>query len=344
MTSTGARIERRNWAQQEKPFADRDFVAGRVAPQVPELAQGWNPADWKVDIVRSKSTERITLRYTFGRIATIYGKAYFDKWLGRAAHSSLAYLWQQGFAAGSGLEVPEPLGFIEEANLLIMRAAKGMPLDQFASASSLEEALAATRAAARWLLKFQSTEIPGLRVQSDCERTEIFNIAEALAKVAAACPDCSPLLIAMVHDLHAIAPKDYSPWRMAPLNGQFRPAHVFIDGGDATVIDIEEICLSDPAKDVARYVHVIKKTCFEESGNAHRADELAEAFISEFRRTAPSALENLAYFRALLSLKAFAKILKSRKVGEEERKTIGEMYRREFEEATHGGAGETAAA
>jgi aminoglycoside phosphotransferase (APT) family kinase protein len=344
MTPAGTRLERRNWKQQEGLFANPDFVARRVAPCVPELTCGWNLADWNVEIVRSKATDRITLRYTFGSLATIYGKAYFDPSLGRATHASLVHLWGQGFAAESDLAVPEPMGFIEEANLLIMRPAKGMLLNEFAAVSSLENALTATRAAARWLLKYQSANIPGLHVQSSCDRTEIFDIADALAKVAAECPAHSSLLIAMLHDLHAIAPKDDCSWRMVPLHGQFRPAHVFIHGNRTTVIDIEKICLSDPAKDVARYVHALKKTCFEEGGDVQRADELARTFIAEYRKLAPSSLENLTYFRALLALKAFGKQLKSRKVDEGERQAICEMYRIEFEEAIHGSAGKTIAA
>lgn len=342
MTPAGTRLDRWNWKQQEGLFADPDFVLRQVVPRVPELTRGRNSADWNVEIIRSKASDRITLRYTFGSLATVYGKAYFDASLGRATHGWLVHLWKEGFCTGSGLEIPEPLDFIEEANLLIMRPAKGMPLHEFTAASSLEKAVTATRSAARWLWKFHSAEIPGLPVQSSCERTEIFDVAGALAKAAAECPDRSSLLIEMLHELHFIAPKDDLLWQMVPLHGQFRPAHVFTDGHRATVIDIEKIWLSDPAKDIARYVHVLKKTCFEEGGDAQRAGELERAFINEYRRLAPSGLRNLTYFRALLLLKAFAKLLKSRKVDEGERQAMGEMYRAEFERTIQGSAGETA--
>lgn len=132
--------------------------------------------------------------------------------------------------------------------------------------------------------------------------------------------------------------------RPTPVHGQFRPAHVFIESNRATVIDIEKICLSDPAKDVARFVHALKKNCLEESGDAQRAEQLAGEFVAEYRRIADSNLENLDYFRALLAFKALAKLLKSRKVNEEKRQAIGELYIAEFETATRARSVQTAAA
>jgi aminoglycoside phosphotransferase (APT) family kinase protein len=341
----GTRLERRNWKQrQEELVVNHDFVAQHVMPLVPELARGLNPVNWTVEIVRSKATDRTTLRYAFGCVAVIYGKLYLDPSLGRATHRSYAHLWKQGFAAGSGLEVPEPLGFIEEANLLLMRLAGGTPLNELAVAAPLEEALTAACLAARWLAKYHATQIPGLPVQSPCERIEILSIADALAKVASECPDRSSLLIGMLHDLHAVLSAGNSSSPLVPTHGQFRPAHIFSDGKRATVIDMEKICLSDPAKDVARFVHALKKVCVEEGRNPRRGDELSREFIAEYRMLSPSGLENLAYFRALLAFKAFAKLLKNHKVHEDERQVIGEMYRLEFERATHGSAVEAVGA
>lgn len=339
MTRGETSLERQNWKQwQEGLFADRDFVRSRVAPFLPELARDWDPADWNVEVVRSKASDRITLRYTFGRLAVIYGKIYCNASVGRATHRSLAHLWKQGFAAGSGQEVPEPLGFVEEANLLLMRRAEGTPLNELAADGPLEKVLSAVRMAAQWLAKYHAIEIPGLPVQSPCERIEILKLTDALAKTAAARPDQSSLLIGMLHDLHAVAPRGDSSLRMVPLHGQFRPAHVYTNGNCTTVIDIEKICLSDPAKDGARFVHVLKKTCFEEGGNAERADRLAQEFITEYSKLAPSNFETLAYFQALWAFKALAKLLKTHKADEDKRQLIGELYRLDFEKAIHGTA------
>jgi hypothetical protein len=328
----GTRVDRHAWKQnQEALFSTPDFVWKHILPLVPEIALEGNRPEWALDIVRNKASGRITLRYEIGGFAPIYGKAYFDFSAAAEAHGSLTHLWKQGFAVGSNLEVPKPLGLIPQANLVLMRSAEGASLDKRAGAGPIEVALADARAAARWLVKYQGTEIPGLRAESPCEKLEILKIADAVSKVAAECPGHSALLIDMIHGLRSIAPKSNSSPRAVPMHGQFRPAHVFIHEARATVIDIEKLCLSDPAKDVARFCHVLKKTCLEERGDTERADRIAHEFVAEYRTHSESNLENMPYFRALLALKAFAKLLKNRKVEEAHRQSMGQAYQAEFE-------------
>jgi aminoglycoside phosphotransferase (APT) family kinase protein len=135
----------------------------------------------------------------------------------------------------------------------------------------------------------------------------------------------------MIHGLRTLSPKDNSSPAVVPMHGQFRPAHVFIDNDRATVIDIEKICLSDPAKDVARFCHVLKKTCLEARGDLERCGRVADEFVAEYRIHSQSNLENMAYFRALLALKAFAKLLKNKKIDESQRETMRLTYQAEFE-------------
>lgn len=332
MARAGTRLDRHAWKQnQEALIRQPAFIAEQVSPLVPEIARDANLPEGAVEIVREKAAGRMTLRYVFGSNVQIYGKAYFDFSLAADAHTALSHLWIQGFAAGSTLRVPEPLGFIPDANLVLMRTAEGVSLDKRVATGPIEHALEGARLAARWLVKYQGTSIPGLRAESPCERLEILKIADAIAKVAAECPEHSALLIDMIHGLRAVAPRKNSSPPDVPMHGQFRPNHVFVNGSGLTVIDIEKICLSDPAKDVARFCHVLKKTCLEERGDSERSDRIAREFISEYRRHSESNLKNLAYFRALFALKAFAKLLKNRKVEESQRQTMCEAYRADFE-------------
>jgi hypothetical protein len=332
MSDARTRSDRHAWKQnQEALFNDPDFVWERIVPLVPEVAGLWTRPEWAVEIVRNKAAGRLTLRYAFGDFARIYGKAYFDFPAAKEAHKCLTDLWMQGFASDSNLEVPMPLGVIPEANLVLMHSAAGTSLDKHIGAGSIEASLAGARMAARWLVKYQNTMLPGLRAESPCEKLEILKLADALAKVAAECPEHSALLIEMIHDLRSVAPKSNSSPPVVPMHGQFRPAHVFIDETRATVIDIEKICLSDPAKDVARFCHVLKKTCLEDHGDAERADRVAHEFVAEYRAHSESNLENMPYFRALLALKAFAKLLKNRKVDLAHRQSMSQAYQAEFQ-------------
>lgn len=339
MGREGTRQDRRAWKQnQEAVFGNPDFVRERVLALLPESANKGAQPEWRFEIVRNKAAGRSTLLYSAGASTRIYGKAYFDFAAADEAHRSLTHLWTNGFVSGSILEVPEPLGIVPEANLVLMRSAEGAPMDQRAGSVPLEASLTDARLAAQWLVKFQNTAIPGLRAESPCEKLEILKIADAVAKVAAECPEHSSLLIDMIHDLRAVTPKSNASPAVAPMHGQFRPAHVFIDGSRATVIDVEKLCLSDPAKDVARFCHVLKKTCLEERGDPDRAERVAQEFVSEYGAHSAGNLENLAYFRALLAFKAFAKLLKNRKVDAAQRESMGRAYQAEFERWVRCGA------
>jgi hypothetical protein len=338
----GTRLREQNWKEPDKELlAEPDFVKRRVAPLLPELPPGCESRDWTVEILRSGHADWIPLRYTFDSTAVIYGRAYIDSSTGRATHRLLARLWNDGFA-GSGLQIPEPLAFIDEGCLLLVRGAEGTPLSKLAGASSLAEAVTAIRAAARWLAKYHGTRLPGLRVQSPCERIGILEISDVLANVAAECSGSCSLLIGMLHDLQAIAPTSNSSFGLVPLHGDFRPAHVFIEGNRATVAGLEYVGLSDAAKDVASFLHELT-TCFEQGTSRQSAEELVREFLVEYERLAPSTLQNLAYFRALLAFKSLAKLLKDHALDDDDRQAMSQRYRSEFEQATRRGAMQTAA-
>jgi aminoglycoside phosphotransferase (APT) family kinase protein len=336
------RLRGQNWKELDKELlAEPDFVKRRVAPLLPELPPGCESRDWTIEILRSGHADWIPLRYTFDSRAVIYGRAYFDSSTGRATYCLLARLWNDG-CAGSGLQIPEPLAFIDEGSLLLMRGAEGTPLSKLAGASSLAEAVTATRAAAAWLAKYHGTQLPGLRMQSPCERIGILEISDVLANVAAECSGSCSLLIGMLHDLQAIAPKSNSSFGLVPLHGDFRPAHVFMKGSHATVAGLEYVGLSDPAKDVASFLHDLT-TCFEQAACGQGAEELVREFLVEYEKLAPSPLQNLAYFRALLAFKSLAKLLTEHALHDDDRQAIGQRYRDEFEQATRRGAMQTAA-
>lgn len=338
MGNAETRLERRAWKEtQDALLCNPEFIRERIAPLLPEaVAKGGHP-ECAAAIVRNKAAGRLTLRYSVGECAPLYGKAYFENADASEAYRQLTHLWRNGFAEGSILKVPEPLGLIPESNLVVMRCAKGASMDTRRGAGSIDAALGDARLAARWLVRFHGTEMPGLRAETPVERLEILKIADALSKVAAEFPDHFPLLIEMVHDLRSVAPKSNWAPPVVPVHGQFRPGHVFIQDGAATVIDIEKLCLSDPARDVARFCHVLRKTCMEEGGDMERADRITQEFIDEYRVYAEQNLQNLPYFSALLALKAFAKLLKNRKVGDAQREAMSQGYRSEFDRSVQRG-------
>jgi hypothetical protein len=336
MTEKDSRRKRQAWKRGlEVLLSSNTFVSQRIVSLWWAGPHG-TPADWTFEVVRNKLSNRMTVKYSFGPGFEIYGKVYQDPLIVPETHRVMSHLWHYNFSSNSFFRIPEPLSFIPEANLLLIRKVGGVPLSEIVASGHIDEAFLAVRQAAAWLVKFQKSQVPGLRYESPCEKVGILAVADAVAKVAAAAPEHSSHLIEMMHRLRAVVPTSNGFPSPVPMHGQFRPAHVLVEGQHVTVIDIEKVCLGDPAKDVARFCHTLKKTCLEQAGDNDRADELVQSFVSEYRNYCPREMENYSYFRALLSLKAYAKMLTRRKLEEHQRRAICEGHYREFERAVGG--------
>jgi aminoglycoside phosphotransferase (APT) family kinase protein len=333
VSKLGTRAEREKWQQlRRSQFVDPQFIAHQIAPLISYLSPDNHPAEWKANIVRAKGTGRMIVKYELNGTEA-YGKAYYDTSLSSSAFMWLRHMWGGGFGSHSRQQVPEPLGYIENAGMLIMRAAEGQALSDLCVEGPLERSKEAVRAAARWLAKFHQSQLFALAAESPCERIELFNVAALMAKVASRCPERSPVLIEMIHQLGSRAPEADSPSKLTPLHGQFRPAHVFINKDQVAVIDLDKIRLSDPAKDAARFVHVLKRACLETDGNFSRAQLLADEFVAQYLALAPANLQNFSYFASLYWLKAFAKILKDSNLRADTRKSLEKRYLAEFEQS-----------
>jgi aminoglycoside phosphotransferase (APT) family kinase protein len=312
--------------QKAARFLDRAFIAEQIIPLLPEVTHESKQPKWLSSIVRAKGTGRITLRYDFNSDTTIYAKAYTDA-LGLYSYEVLRSLWMDGFGKTAALRVPEPLGFIPDEKFLLMRRAEGIPLAQLLFDDTDDDSivLKATRAAARWLAQLHASEMPFLQVEAPSERIKLFKLSDMMAKAAAAYPEQATLLLELLQKIRTLAPHENSTV-LVPTHGQYTPANVFLSEDDASVIDLDRICLSDPAKDVAMFAHRVRSLLFKDANDSEKADLIVSQFLDEYRRLAPNNLKNLPYYRALYALKGFAKIAKDRGPNDPHRKPLEFFY------------------
>jgi aminoglycoside phosphotransferase (APT) family kinase protein len=320
------RAENRNrLLQRAAKFLDRGFISKQIAPLVPEAMSDLDHPNWLSSIVRAKGTGRITLRYDFSHNSTIYAKAYTDA-LGVHSYFALRSLWEDGFGKNSTVRVPEPLGFIPDEKLLLMRRAEGIPFAQLLFEKTPQVDLRkAARSAAQWLAQLHASRMVLDMVEPACERIKIFKLSDMMAKAAAAYPEQSALLLELLQKIRALAPRE-SATVLTPTHGQYTPANVFLQGDQASVIDLDRICLSDPAKDVAMFVHRVESLLFKDADDPTLGDVIVREFLDEYRRLAPQNLANFAYYRALFALKGFAKIAKDRGPCDPHRKPLEFFY------------------
>jgi aminoglycoside phosphotransferase (APT) family kinase protein len=291
-------------------FRSDQFVRERIAPLVGELARPLRLGGYSTEIVRAKGTGRLTLCYRFADGPTVYAKAYTDA-LGPHSYGALRRLHAE--LGPNGHAVPEPLGFIPEDNMLLMREAPGEPLARMLEAGLTAQALDGIRSAAHWLAALHETTMPSLPIEPSCERVKVFKLADMLAKAAAAHPADAALLLELLQRLRGLAPEDDL---LVPTHGQYTPANVFLVPGRVTVVDLDRLCLSDRAKDVAIFLHRTRALAAR-NGVGERAADLVEwTFLREYCARAGRELPNLPYYACLHALKGLAKRFKDTTPGE----------------------------
>jgi aminoglycoside phosphotransferase (APT) family kinase protein len=312
-------------------FLENGFITEQVIPLVPEVNHDASDPNCSSTIVRAKGTGRITLRYDFNNSSTVYAKVYTDA-LGQHSYDALHSLWTDGFGPKAKMRVPEPLGFMAEDKFLVMRRAEGITLTEllFAKTPPLD-LLKAARSAAQWLAQLHASDMPFIDVEPACERIKLFKLSDMLSKAAAAYPEQLMMLLDLLQRVRALAPKE-SETVLVPTHGQYTPANVFLHVDHVSVIDLDRICLSDPAKDVAMFIHRVRSLLFKDANNDSIAEHIVREFLDEYRRRAPDNLRNLPYYQALYALKGFAKIAKDRGPQDPLRKPLEEFYLTTLEE------------
>ncbi|HKF20085.1 MAG TPA: phosphotransferase [Candidatus Angelobacter sp.] len=345
MSHRPPKSEREQWQQTLAPKCiDPRFIADNVLCLLPEMNDRLAATRVSAAIVRARLTDRITIRYQPDGSRALYAKAYYDGDFGHLVYRWQRYLWENGFGSGSMVQVPEPLGYVAQERMLLMRAASGLPVSDLILAGSLEQAKRLMRVSALWLAKFHKVPVPDLPVESPCERMEILKTSALLAKVAAACPERTSQLIDLVHQWKELSLiSNFSP-KLVTMHGQFRPAHVFVQREAVVAIDLDKLTFSDPAKDVARFAHSMTKSCMEVGGDLSRVAVLAEEFISAYDAHAPGHLANLRYYMSLYSLKQLGKVWKNKKSDDTDKAAFGQMHLAGFQKWAQASSRVTSAA
>ena len=197
----------------------------------------------------------------------LFAKLYADE-SGVHAYEVLRNLWAGGFDRNKCYQVPEPLCFVVEYQLLLMREARGETLASYLNRDHCK-AVTGVRKAARWLLQLHNSP---LRIGKVDQPWYMFlKLSDRLAKAAASHPQELKRLTAMLVQLGEHTERR-EEGEAVQGHGQFRPIHVFLSGETVTVIDVDRSVPLDPAKDLAEFVHRLRSTILRGSGSMELAN------------------------------------------------------------------------
>jgi hypothetical protein len=315
-----AEISRRDLIQQ--------YVC-RVWPESPGTSP--EPDDFRAVVIQNDGTGPATVEFKMAGTARLFAKLYTDE-SGAHAYEVLHNLWHGGFDRNQCYQVPEPLCFVAEYQLLLMREARGETLASYLSQDG-GKALNGVREAARWLLQLHSS--PTRVGKVDQPWYMFLKLSDRLAKAAASHPQELKNLTAMLVRLGELAERR-EEGEVVQGHGQFRPIHVFLSSGTTTVIDVDRSVPADPAKDLAEFIHRLRSTILRDAGAMKQADLLTNAFLDEYAARKPSRLGTLSFYWGFHILVSLCRHLKQLQADDPAWGPTMDFYTGEFEAAMSG--------
>jgi hypothetical protein len=312
-----------------------EFIEHIVQPVVCAQLAAFEPSsDCQASIVQDRGTGRITVSYRFGDEILAYGKLYSDA-LGPHSFRVLNGLWEEGLGENSLEQVTEPLLYMPEYNFLLMSAAAGTPLMSLIGQDDTE-LLASIHQAARWLVRLHRVSLRVGRAESLWDSMKLFRVVRRLTKAAARVPHERKRLIEMVEALCRQGQQGPGQVPAVQTHGRFHYEHIFVNGGLVTVIDFDRSLPSDPAKDLAEFVSMLRIRAFKRTGTTATVDAATRHFLAEYLSHLPENSRNLpAHWGAFLLLNMFHYV-KKYEPDNEAYERLMQFYLREFETVISG--------
>jgi aminoglycoside phosphotransferase (APT) family kinase protein len=319
--------------QRAEDIARPEFIARTVYPLATGRSGSAAPP-CETAVVRNTGTGRLTISYRFGDGTVVYGKLYSDD-LGPHSYRVLRELWDGGFGAGSPHQVSEPLAFLPDRNFVLLRAAAGEALLSLVGQEH-PDLIARAREAARWLVALHRSSLRLGPAESQWESLKLFRIVRRLTKAAARAPEMRVLLTDLVRALCEAGKRTRSVAPAVQTHGRFHYEHIFADGRAVTLIDLDRSVPSDPAKDLAEFVSMLRLKTFKLTGSVAAAEGPTRAFVAEYQAHLPGHGGALGVHWAAFLLLNMLHYVKKPVVDVAARDRMMQFYQGELESALTG--------
>jgi ABC-type multidrug transport system fused ATPase/permease subunit len=222
---------------------------------------------------------------------TCYGKVYPSRDAADLAHGRLCALGQASPATeGRPAAYPGPLGYAPALRLVLLEALPGRPVlpelvkqtldgapvpDRVGDTTELRSAL---RSAGHALASLHRTDVRDLPVRTLAD--ELNDVEHELDVVARVWPEVA----ASVMDCLDARARSTEPVTRVVCHGDFTPSQVLLEGGMPGLVDLDTLCLGDPALDLGRFLAHLQLLSAKVGGEdvAGLVDDLAHDFLRAY--------------------------------------------------------------
>ena len=304
----------------------REFIERVVWPYAAEHGAPGNDL-CETEKVLDRGTGRVTVRYRFPQ-AEIYGKLYTDE-LGPHSQRMIEALEQAGFDPQGPDRVPRSRYF-PEWNLMLSPAVEGRPLMDYLGDDG-PEVQAFVRHAARWLVRLHRLPLRIGRPEPLWGSLKLSRVLRRVAKAAARAPEERRDMIETIKALGDLGDASRGELPIVQTHGRYHYEHIYVRNGTVTVIDFDRGCPSDPAKDLAEFISVLRLRTFKRSGSTADAERLTRLFLETYLAELPGNEVNLpVHCGAFVLMSMLHHLKKKPKLDATAFEKVSAFYRAEF--------------
>jgi hypothetical protein len=271
---------------------EEEFVRDRVWPLV-SRGDKFPAARFTLTVHRRRGDGRMVAEYDFRGSMRVFAKLYPHAPQGARVHQIHNRLWSEGFGVPSRNRVPEPLAYLEDYGVLLLRSAPGGRLagTEARDWRAFEEGVAK---ASRWLAALHASSVSvGPR---ETVAHGVFRLARRAAKATAARPELATSFREALTELERRCSMAAGSGLHAQTHGRFHPGHVFVAQECVTALDLDRAAQTDPAKDVAEFLHRLRSMAARTGVVDDRLEAACTRFLAEYVSDTPVAPSGLAYY------------------------------------------------
>lgn len=215
----------------------------------------------------------------------LIGKRYADGEEGERAFRTMQMLWESGFSVGSRFKIPQPLCYISDLNLLLQERAQGSLLPKYVGRDDAV-ACARMRMVARWLATLHRHDtIPEEIVSCEDDEASIQSFASRLG-------ERYPHLTSRFEALASAIRERITPCKdiaFTLVHGDFHPENIFVTRDGATVIDFDQFCRSDPARDLGYLIAQMRAMAYRAMGSPDAPNRQIRVLLKTYLAHLPLA-------------------------------------------------------
>jgi Ser/Thr protein kinase RdoA (MazF antagonist) len=231
-------------------------------------------------------------------------KRYADAAKGNRAFQTMELLWRAGFDADSPFNIPRPVRWLPDANLLVQEMARGVLLPEHLGR---DDGVAPMEFAARWLAELHrlgplAPDVPTYDADARSITTFVAQLAGRYQSLAAHLGEVAGAILEKVETC------DASSFTM--VHGDFHPENIFVRPNGATVIDFDVFCRSDPARDLGHFIAQTRAMAYFSTGSLDASNAALRTFLDAYHRALPPRdAESLACRIPAFTARAFLESL-----------------------------------